>query len=618
MVGLGNSDRWRRRPPNPPGSTPDVGVPPELAANLSVAEQHEWIAQFLRSRVVTRRAALRGAAGALAGLGLAFALDGGRPAGAVRYLPTSGPTPSPTPSFSPTPISGPLTFLGRRVSFGNDPGSSMAMAAELTAPPPRRVLVDVGLDTDYGQTLVAEIRHLVSLVPQEGGSIRAAEQWFLHGLATDLRPGQRYHYRFRLGDGITSPDAVFRTAPAGRGSFTFTAFGDHGVDDGPGPPWGPSDDFYWPGQRRADRPAAALTDLIVDREPAFHLLAGDICYAATGRGGPVRNNGPLGPPDTGFENFDPLTWTRYFTAVERSAATTPWMFATGNHDVEALYDDNQGAGATHGYGGHRARLDLPTNGPSGCPSVYSFRYGNVGFLSVDSNDLCSESMANHGYSQGAQTDWVRDTLAAMRADKAVEFIVVFFHHCAYATLAGPASDEGVRTALAPLFERYSVDLAVQGHNHAWERTNPIRGGRSTTDAPTGSTVHPVEHGTTYICAGTGGRPSGGWQPGETDRYPGWPGPDNGEVIHTTLTTSGGGREPETVDWSQARYEGYALLEVEVVPGAPGGESTMTVRTITDQGVLIDVITLARLVESNSPHPVDHSARSAEPGPAADV
>jgi len=312
----------------------------------------------------------------------------------------------------------------------------------------------------------------------------------------------------------------------------------------------------------------------------------------------VRNNAPAGPPDNGFENFDPLTWTRYFASIERSAASTPWMFATGNHDVEALYDDNHGGGATHGYGGHAVRLDLPSNGPRSCPSVYSFRYGNVGFLSLDSNDLTLEPMANGGYSSGAQVAWVRNRLSAFRADPDIEFIVVFFHHCAYSTVV---SDGGVRSALAPLFDEFSVDLAVQAHNHSWERTNPIRDGRSTVAAPDGSTVHPATDGTTYICAGSGGRPRSTWGTGETDRYTGWSGSDSGTTLDSLLYVPGGTRaETEKVHWSQARYLDYAFLAVDVFPGAPGSESTMTIRTITDRGTLIDTITLSRTAPARPP------------------
>lgn len=45
----------------------------------------------------------------------------------------------------------------------------------------------------------------------------------------------------------------------------------------------------------------------------------------------------------------------------------------------------------------------------------------------------------------------------------------FFHECAFSTCTGHSSDGGVRAKLAPLFARYQVDLAVQGHNNVCER-----------------------------------------------------------------------------------------------------------------------------------------------------
>src|SRR3546814_3401986 len=47
------------------------------------------------------------------------------------------------------------------------------------------------------------------------------------------------------------------------------------------------------------------------------------------------------------------------------------------------------------------------------------------------------------------------------------------------------------------------------------------------------------------------------------------------------------QEPESVDWSQARYDNYAVLAVDVVPAPPGRRTTMTLRAITDLGVEID-------------------------------
>jgi hypothetical protein len=578
------------RPLNPPGETPDVGVPPALAARMSIAEQHDWLRGFLRARSVSRRSALRGAATATAGLGLVGGLS--------SVLAACG---SPSGGGGPGGAT-PLGLTGRHLSFGADPTRQMAVAGELTAPPSGPVTLEFGTDTGYGTQVPAEVRHLVTHVPQADGSIRAADQYFVHATAGNLNPGQRYHYRFRLPGGGTTPDAVFQTAPAARAPFTFTAFGDHGVNGPKSNGNGFTDDYYKSGDtRRSPEPANSLNAMVAKTAPAFHLLAGDICYAdPTGDGKPMKNAGPSGDAPDGFDNFDPITWTRYFTSIESSASVSPWMFATGNHDMEAVYDDNKSpGGATHGYGGHAARLDLPKNGPSNCPSVYTFRYSNVGVISVDANDLSEEIPTNAGYSGGAQLSWIRATLQSLRADPAIDFVVLFHHHCTYATSASHASDAGVRAALAPLCDEFQVDLVVNGHNHQYERTNPIKGGRSGAQAPDGATVHPATDGTTYLCVGSAGRPRYTWQPNETDRYRGNPGPDSGTTVVSFTAGNDKAKNPETVDWSQARYLDYALVRVDVVPGAPGADSSMTVRAIADTGQEIDRVTLVRTARAKA-------------------
>ena len=577
---------------NPEGETPRAGVPDQLARNMTVSEQQDWLRSFLKRHPVGRRSALKGGVSVLAALATASA-----PWARSSYAQAA---------------SSPVAVIGRHLSFGNVPSMQMAMAGELTAKPSGKVLVDIGTDTNYGRVIEAEIRELVSLVPQQDGSIRGSDQFFVHAFADHLRPGTAYHYRFRLADGTTTPDAVFSTAPAPGASmqpFHFTAFADQGVNEDPADgQQGFSDNYYKPDDtRRSMKPADVMVDRIANERPAFHLLAGDICYAdPSGHGFPVKNNAPSSASQ-GFDNFDPTQWTTYFGVIERSAASTPWLFATGNHDMEALYDNNTApGGASHGYAGHAARLDMPTNGPSQCPSVYSTVYANTAVLSLDANDLSTEIRTNAGYSGGQQVAWLRATLASLRADPRIDFIVAFFHHCAFATSSTHASDGGVRSALAPLFDEYQVDLAVQGHNHQYERTNPIRGGRSTKQATDGSTIYPATDGTTYICAGSGGRPRYGWQPGETDRYRGNTGPDSGTVVNSYVNATDGSKQPELVDWSQARYLDYAYLSVDVQPAAPGRTATMVVRAISDLGQEIDRIQLNRTARG------DHNPATAAP------
>lgn len=557
----------------PRGQAPDVGVPAELADRMTVAEQHDWLASFLRRHPVSRRSALRGGAGVLAATGLAAAPW--------------------TLTACATAAQAPVAVVGRHLAYGADPQRQMAFAGELTAPPPGPVVVDLGRDGSFGTTLPVEVRGLVSRLPQDDGTIRGSEQFFVHALADGLAPGERYRYRFRLPDGTTTPEADFVTAP-GPGAtapWSFTAFADQGVDAAP--PSGQegfTNDYESDDTRRTMTPSTSMVDRIARQRPAFHLLAGDICYAdPSGEGLPERRTG-----SGAFDSFDPTVWTTYFGLIERSAASTPWMFATGNHDMEALYDDNRAGGASHGYGGHAARLDLPRTGPSACPSVYTFRHGTVGVISLDANDLSTEIPTNAGYSGGAQTSWLRQTLAALRAEAGVDWIVAFFHHCAFATSKAHASDAGVRAAVAPLFDEFSVDLVLQGHNHQYERTNPIRRGRSVVQAPDGATVRPETDGTTYVCVGSGGRPRYSWLDGVTDRYRGHPGPDSGVSVAGYLALGEDATQPDEVDWSQARYLDYAYVTVDVVPApAGGGETTLTVRATTDTGTEIDRVTLSR-------------------------
>ena len=262
---------------NPLGETPDVGIPRRLAASMTIGEQQEWLRGYLDRHRVTRRTALKGGASVLAALGATTA------PWALAACTTAASTP--------------VGVLGRHLSFGADPTRQMAVAAELTGKPTGPIVLELGRDPGYGQTVEAEVRELVSMVPQQDGSIRAADQFFIHALAEGLAPGATFHYRFRLADGTATPDSAFTTAPArtALGPFTFTAFADQGVNVDPTPTGqtGFSDNYYKPDDtRRTAAPSDALVALIAARRPAFHLLAGDICYAdPTGSGRPVKNNG---------------------------------------------------------------------------------------------------------------------------------------------------------------------------------------------------------------------------------------------------------------------------------------------------------------------------------------
>jgi hypothetical protein len=558
-----------------------------------------------------------------------------------------------------------VVVAGRHLSFVPGPDGALRPAMAVTAqlvsktgmlPAELRAYVEVGSTPgQYGTTVAADVRHLTGQYAIPGGPI--GSQFYLKATIGGLRAGQVYHYRVRLSDGTVSGDAHFSTAPApGAGvpaPFTFTAFADVGTNTAPTDPryaWGQNpksvtkaggtwpagvfdDNSYLPddpvaGATGTDkRPALTQTLLMATQQPVFTLLAGDICYAnPSGSGLPADDTTALSRVAPKGKNlYNPYVWDVFLNQIEPSAAYTPWMFATGNHDMEPLYGDTKvlGDSPAHGYGGLVERLDFPGNGPKGCPSVYRFVYANIAVVSIDANELSAELQTNTGYSGGAQVKWLKQTLKEWRTGERagqIDFIVAFLHHCAYSTTNNHASDGGVRDQLDPLFSKYQVDLVVQGHNHLLERTDPIKYGRRTRPAPDGSTVYPATEGVTYLCVGSGGRPRYPFReaPGPKapppkgvapkgpeklpsgQRYRGYqpPGGKNSRENNTTNIVNsyvwstadskiksaghlGGSRVPESVDWSQVRYDDYAFVAVDVTPAARGARTTMIIRSLAD-------------------------------------
>ena len=499
----------------------------------------------LRRQVVSRRTIVRGAVGAAAGSLLLG--SGSWSSQAVAAVVASTGT-----------VAGGFLVNGRHLSFGDDPAREMWAGGQLfnlnkyNAVPPKsvRVWLEYGTDRSYGHTIAAEIRELLTHVPVwdgKPGVLKAsrtlnADQFFVHAFMSRLTPGTEYHYRFTYSSGKETgqtPDATFITAPGENCAepFTFTAFADEGI---PGPTldrdpsllpewdWGEwnNGSFDPLDPDNPDRTKVSTTSAVIreitrvrnltnDTPSRFNLQAGDLCYAqAQGDIQPIINpNGPNGSqPDTrntprpapgsgGWDYYDPWVWTSWFPMIEASAASIPWMFATGNHEPELFSAHVAADKATVdnyeplGYGGLKKRMDLPKTGPSACPSVYSFSYGNVGVISVDANELSWEIQGLLGYSHGAQVRWIEDTLAAWRKNPGIDFIVAFFHECAFSTCEGHGSDGGVRAKLAPLFSRYQVDLAVtaspstrrpatsrraRAAARPWSRTRKRRPGRTST------------------------------------------------------------------------------------------------------------------------------------------
>ncbi|MEU6991245.1 metallophosphoesterase family protein [Streptomyces sp. NPDC046465] len=515
--------------------TPNVGIPAPLAAELSMPEQHAYLrAKFSRRTVLAGSFAAAAAAGAAGCEGPSAA------------RPRSAPT-------TPVRVHGRMVApFGRHLAFGADPRTQMRISWQVPFAV-KSPYVRVGSKPwDLSQKIEAEVRDLHT--PALSKKLPAVEQYYVHAALDGLAPGTTYYYGVGH-DGFdpASPERMrtvcsFRTAPATAETFVFTAFGDQGVS----------------------HHALSTDQVIRGQNPAFHLHAGDICYADTTGHGEES------------DTYDARVWDTFLAQTESVAKSVPWMVTTGNHDMEAWYSPN-------GYGGQYARWSLPDNGfdPASAPGVYSFRYGNVGVVALDANDVSYEITANRGCTDGRQTAWLDRRLRALRADDAVDFVVVFFHHCAYST-STHASDGGVRDAWLELFTRHQVDLVVNGHNHVYERTDAIKDGKVGKPVPVGASTDPTRDGIVYVTAGGAGKDLYGFGPGVKDSHEG--NVHDHESIATFRWTRSRDHAPETVEWSRVRYTGFSFLAVEATAGA---HPRLSVSALAGSGERIDHFEVVR-------------------------
>lgn len=126
------------------------------------------------------------------------------------------------------------------------------------------------------------------------------------------------------------------------------------------------------------------------------------------------------------------------------------------------------------------QLALPHNGPGGIEPerAYSLEYGNALFVILDSN-----------LDPATQTRWLEQKLSQTKATW--KFVV--YHHPAYSS-GGNRDNVELRAAWTPLFDKYHVDMSLQGHDHAYLRTYPLKAGQR---------VASPKEGTVYVISVSG-------------------------------------------------------------------------------------------------------------------
>jgi alkaline phosphatase D len=467
------------------------------------------------------------------------------------------------------------------LTWGSDPAASVVASWASPGPASRPRLTLTG---PHGPRTVPAIAR-----PYTDG-INGETVWTYHAQIGGLRPDTAYTYQVTAdNDQAAQPfTAAFRTAPAGRAPFRFTSFGDLATPN-----------TQWVLSYGQSKYAVAAVESFA---PLFHLLNGDLCYA---------NLNPATQPEV---------WRDFGSNNQASAANRPWMPCPGNHEIEF-------GNGPQGLNSYLSRYQLPDNGVPGLRGHwYSFRVGSVLFVSLDADDVVYQDAAAfvggpaplvpavatgnaaipagtsfyvRGYSHGAQTAWLRRTLAAARADRTLDWIVVQMHQIATSSSAtGNGSDLGIRQEWLPLFDRYQVDLVVYGHDHDYERSFPVRGydPMAGWDAATGNPLetrrpHPVtvddtgrfdtSTGTVHLVLGTGGTnapldeygtdSANGQRQAKVFTKPNRPVP--GTSPGTYVRAGADAREDAVWSAKQDPSTGYGIAVFDVDPGSPRGKET---------------------------------------------
>ncbi|MEU0479465.1 metallophosphoesterase family protein [Streptosporangium sp. NPDC006013] len=166
-----------------------------------------------------------------------------------------------------------------------------------------------------------------------------------------------------------------------------------------------------------------------------------------------------------------------------------WYKAAGFIDSQV---NNLSIPGNHEYSGGlstfwRPQFPYPDNGP-GNPELkqtaYTVDYQGVRFIGLDSNVQSNTTL------MAAQATWLEGLLK----DNPNKWTVVTFHHPVYST-TGTRNNPAVRGQWGPLFEKYGVDLVLQGHDHSYGRGNVATARKSVT----------VNNGVAYVVSVSGGK-----------------------------------------------------------------------------------------------------------------
>jgi len=231
--------------------------------------------------------------------------------------------------------------------------------------------------------------------------------------------------------------------------------------------WTFGDSGYWPGITHMGVPETFYED---NRQAYYDTVGGGDVNASADATDVMLY---LGDNAYTFGN-DATYQTVFFSPAPLQAwlRRQPFFSAAGNHEG-FVNDTLTETGAYFDMFEFPTGNELGTNGvASGSESYYSFDYGNIHFVILDSEDY----IENIGTTGAAMLTWLENDLIATSSD----WIIAAWHRPPYSKGVAHDSDIEVneidmREIIVPVLEDHGVDLVLNGHSHTYERTPLIDG-----------------------------------------------------------------------------------------------------------------------------------------------
>ncbi len=133
---------------------------------------------------------------------------------------------------------------------------------------------------------------------------------------------------------------------------------------------------------------------------------------------------------------------------------------------------------------------------------YSFNYKNIHFLALSTETPFTVN--------SAQYKFVNNDLSKTASNPNIDWIIVYYHRPMYTLPTTHVAISSLRSTYHPLFEQYGVDLVLQGHNHNYQRTYPIKFNSVNPKHPIETSINKTTYrdpnggGQIFATVGTGG------------------------------------------------------------------------------------------------------------------